>query len=94
MFPKSRNAPTFDNGQPLYHLNVGTGKDLSIKELALTISRLTKFKGSIIWDDSKPNGTPQKKLDVNRINKLGWTHKIKLEDGIKQTISNYREYYK
>ena len=93
-FPKSRNAPTFNNGQPLYYLNVGTGKDLSIKELALIISRLTKFKGNIIWDESKPNGTPQKKLDVTRINKLGWTHKIRLEDGIKQTISNYRENYK
>ena len=90
-FPKSKNAPILENGQPLYYLNVGTGKDLSIKELALIIARLTKFKGKIIWDKSKPNGTPQKRLDVTRINKLGWEHKINLEEGIERTIFNYRE---
>ena len=90
-FPKSKKAPAYDSGRPLYHLNVGTGKDLSIKELALMISRLTEYKGKIIWDKSKPDGTPQKRLDVKRINKLGWKYKIKLEDGIKETIINYRE---
>ena len=90
-WPKENiNSPTYDDGRPLYHLNVGTGKDLSIRELASLISKLTKFKGEIIWDKSKPDGTPQKRLDVNRINKLGWEYKIKLEDGIKQTISYYR----
>ena len=90
-FPKSKKAPVFDSGRPLYHLNVGTGKDLSIKELALMIARLTEYKGKIIWDKSKPDGTPQKRLDVKRINKLGWRYKIKLEDGIKETIINYRK---
>ena len=92
-YPKSENSPKFENGNPLYYLNVGTGKDLSIKELALMIARLTNYKGKIIWDKSKPDGTPQKKLDVKRINKLGWKYKIELEDGIKQTIINYQENY-
>lgn len=92
-YPKSKKAPVFDNGKPLYYLNVGTGKDLSIQELALMIARLTNYKGEIIWDKSKPDGTPQKKLYVKRINELGWKYKIKLEDGIKQTILNYREKY-
>ena len=92
--PKNHNSPTYSDGSPLYHLNVGTGKDLSIKELALMIASLTNYKGEIIWDKSKPDGTPQKKLDVSRINKLGWKHKIKLKDGIKQTIINYEEIYK
>ena len=91
--PKRKNAPKLENGKPLYYLNVGTGKDLSIKELAIMIAKLTKFHGEIIWDNSKPDGTPQKRLDVQRINNLGWKYKIKLEDGIKQTIINYREKY-
>ena len=69
--PKSKNAPKLDNGNPLYYLNVGTGKDLSIRELAIMIAKLTKFNGEIIWDKSKPDGTPQKRLDVQRINNLG-----------------------
>ena len=91
--PKDHNSPTYNNGRPLYHLNVGTGKDLSIKELALMIAKLTNYKGNIIWDKSKPDGTPQKKLDVSKINKLGWKHKIKLKDGIKQSILDYKEIY-
>ena len=92
--PKNQNSPTYSDGRPLYHLNVGTGKDLSIKELALMIANLTNYKGNIIWDKSKPDGTPQKKLDVSKINKLGWKHKIKLKDGIQQSILNYQETYK
>ena len=92
--PKNHNSPTYNDGRPLYHLNVGTGKVVSIRELALTIASLTNYNGEIIWDKSKPDGTPQKKLDVSRINKLGWKHKIKLKDGIKQTIINYEEIYK
>ncbi len=91
--PKNHKSPTYNNGRPLYHLNVGTGKDLSIKELALMIANLSNYKGKIIWDNSKPDGTLQKKLDISRINKLGWKHKIKLKDGIEQTILNYREKY-
>ena len=71
------------------YINVGTGKDISIKDLAIKIALLTKFKGEIIWDKSKPDGTPRKLLDVNRLNNLGWKASIKLEDGIKNTIRDY-----
>lgn len=64
------------------HLNVGVGNDISIKELALLIKDISQFKGDIHWDTSKPDGTPQKLLDVSRINKYGWQAKISLKDGI------------
>ena len=72
------------------HLNIGTGKDLSIKELALLIASLAGFKGEIIWDTSKPDGTPRKTLDVSRIKTLGWKPTIRLEDGIASTIAWYK----
>lgn len=72
------------------HLNIGTGKDLSIKELALLIASLAGFKGEIIWDTSKPDGTPRKTLDVSRIKALGWKPTIRLEDGIASTIAWYK----
>ena len=67
------------NGEPLSFLNVGTGKDISIKELANLISKLCNYKGDILWDHSKPDGTPKKLLDVSRLNKLGWQPKIEFE---------------
>ena len=71
------------------HLNVGTGEDVTIKELASLISDLTGFEGEILWDASKADGTPRKVLDVQRIKKLGWTPKISLRDGIESTIAWY-----
>lgn len=73
------------------HLNVGTGQDLTIKELASLISELTNFEGEILWDSSKLDGTPRKVLDIQRIQKLGWAHKISLREGIQSTIDWYRE---
>jgi GDP-L-fucose synthase len=70
-------------------LNVGTGKDCTIKELAETISQITKFKGTINWDSSKPDGTPRKLLDVSRINNLGWKAKIDLKEGLEHTYNCY-----
>jgi len=70
-------------------LNVGTGKDLSIKDLALLISKITSFKGEIKWDSSKPDGTPRKLLDISRIKKLGWEPKISLEKGLTQTYEDF-----
>ncbi len=64
------------------HLNIGVGNDISIKELADMIKEISQFKGDIHWDASKPDGTPQKLLDVSRINKYGWQAKISLKDGI------------
>lgn len=64
-------------------VNIGTGTDLSIKELAVMIQKIVGFKGKIVWDSNKPNGTPRKLLDVSLIHSLGWQHSIDLEDGIK-----------
>ena len=84
-------APKDINGNPLYYLNVGTGKDISIKELANLISELVGFKGKVKWDLSKPEGTPKKQLDISRIRNLGWEPKISLVDGLKSTIEQYAE---
>ena len=75
----------------LHFLNVGTGIDLSIQELAEKIAKLTNFKGEIFWDKTKPDGTYKKQLDVSRIKKLGWSPKISLDDGIRMTLKNYLE---
>lgn len=86
--PSDDNSPRDSNGRILNHLNIGTGKDITIKELVSKIAKLTSYKGEILWDSSKPDGTPKKLLDVSRINNLGWKAKIKLDSGIKQTINN------
>jgi len=71
-------------------LNVGTGKDMSIHDLALLVREISGFTGNIEWDKDKPNGTPRKLLDVNRITELGWRPEIKLEDGIRIVYSKYK----
>jgi GDP-L-fucose synthase len=76
----------FDGDTPL---NVGCGEDITIKELAETVARVVGFKGALEWDLSKPDGTPQKLLDTSKINQLGWTPVIKLEDGIRDTYNWY-----
>ena len=87
--PSSINAPLNENGKPLLYLNVGTGRDISIKDLSNKIANILKFKGEILWDKSKPDGTPKKQLDISRIKQLGWSPKIELEHGLTETISNY-----
>ncbi len=72
------------------HLNVGTGEDLTIKELADLISREVGYRGEIIWDHTKPDGTPRKVLDVSRMKSLGWKPKIELKEGIRKTIEYFR----
>ena len=72
-------------------LNVGTGYEISIKELAMLISKETGFNGEIKWNTEKPNGTPRKLLDSSRIRELGWSPKINLELGIRTTIEWFRE---
>ena len=81
-FPDINNAPLDMDGHSLMHLNVGTGKDITINSLAEKIAAITDFKGEIIWDMSKPDGTPKKLLDINRIKKLGWEANIDLDNGI------------
>ncbi|MNX87178.1 GDP-L-fucose synthase [compost metagenome] len=73
-------------------INVGTGDDVTIRELAELIADVIGFKGEIQWDTSKPDGTPRKLLDVNRINALMWTACTSLEDGIRQTYKWYLEH--
>jgi GDP-L-fucose synthase len=73
------------------HLNVGTGEDLTIHELATKVSIATGFKGQIEWDSSKPDGTPRKVLDVTRVSNLGWRPTITLDEGIASTIAWYKD---
>ena len=76
----------YDDGAPI---NVGWGKDISIKDLAKLIAEVVGFEGSIEWDMSKPDGTPRKLLDVSKIQSLGWQPKIELREGIKSTYEWY-----
>jgi GDP-L-fucose synthase len=75
------------------HLNIGTGVDLTIKELALRISKFSNFNGETRWDSSKPDGTPRKVLDVSRLKALGWEPKISLDHGIQETIAYFEANY-
>ena len=78
----------YDDGA---HLNVGSGEDLPIADLALMISRLSGFSGKIEWDSSKPDGTPRKVLDVTKMKNLGWAPAISLEAGIASTIEWFKD---
>ena len=73
------------------HINVGTGEDVTIKELAETISDVVEFTGGIKWDTTKPNGTPRKVMNVDRIKALGWEPKISLREGIQSTYEWYKK---
>lgn len=75
----------------LSHLNVGTGVDLCIRELAEAVSKATGFSGSIYWDATKPDGTPKKQLDVSRLASLGWQASIPLSEGLASTVALFRE---
>ena len=89
--PKAKNAPLNEQGKKLTYLNIGTGKDISIKELSIKIAKASNFKGEIIWDKQKPDGVPKKQLDVSRINSLGWKSKIDLDTGIRNSVKEYQE---
>jgi GDP-L-fucose synthase len=78
-----------ENGE--CYLNIGAGYDITIKELAEIIKNIIGFDGELIWDTSKPDGTPKRLLDSTKINKLGWQPKINLEDGIKMAYKWYKE---
>ena len=76
----------------LSHLNVGTGVDCSIRELAETVARVTGFGGRLVWDASKPDGAPRKLMDVSRLAALGWRAAIPLEEGLRDTYEWFREH--
>jgi GDP-L-fucose synthase len=70
-------------------VNIGVGNDLTIKELAELIKKITGFEGSIVFDASKPDGTPRKLMDVSKLNALGWKATISLQEGIKNVYQNH-----
>ncbi|UTW63457.1 GDP-L-fucose synthase [bacterium SCSIO 12741] len=72
-------------------LNIGTGSDVTIKELALTIKEIVGFEGDLVFDTDKPDGTPRKLMDVGRLHKLGWQHRIELKDGIRSVYNEVKE---
>jgi GDP-L-fucose synthase len=79
----------YDEGEPI---NVGTGVDLTISELAVLVKEIVGFSGSIVWDATKPDGSPRKQLDTRRINQLGWKPTIGLEEGIRRTYAWFLEH--
>jgi GDP-L-fucose synthase len=72
-------------------LNIGTGKDITIKELAELIKEIVGYEGEIKFDATKPDGTPRKLLDVSRLHATGWKHKIELREGIQSTYEWFKE---
>lgn len=89
--PAAAAAPCDETGEPLAFLNVGTGVDLTIRDLAEAVAAATGFTGRIVWDASKPDGTPKKQLDVSRLRALGWQAEIPLADGLRSTVASFRE---
>ncbi|WP_278843689.1 GDP-L-fucose synthase family protein [Hoylesella timonensis] len=73
------------------HINIGTGKELTIKQLSELIVRTVDFTGTIVWDESKPDGTPRKLIDVSKLHSLGWTHKVEIEQGVQKLYDWYRQ---
>ena len=72
-----------------HHINIGTGKEVTIRQLSEFIKQATGFGGDILFDSTKPDGTPRKLLDVSKLADMGWTYKVELEDGIKRMYENY-----
>ena len=73
------------------HINIGTGKELTIKQLSELIVRTIDFTGTVVWDESKPDGTPRKLIDVSKLHSLGWTHKVEIEQGVQKLYDWYRQ---
>ena len=86
----SVDAPKDESGKELGLLNVGTGVDCTIKQLAQQVAAATGFVGEIHWDKSKPDGTPKKQLDVSRLKAMGWSAQISLNEGLLMAIEDFR----
>ena len=80
-----------ENKLPEYLYNVGSGKDITIKELAETIQKITGYQGNIIWDTTKPDGTTRKLMDVSKMKEIGWEYSTELKEGIEKTYSWFLE---
>ena len=87
----SANAPCDSSSQPIPFLNVGTGIDISILHIAEQIAEVVGFDGQIVWDTSKPDGTPKKQLDVSRPARLGWKSSIPLEQGLALAYEDFQQ---
>ena len=81
-----------ENYDGAQHMNVGTGADVTIKELAEAVAATVGYEGATQWDTSKPDGTPQKLLDVSKLKATGWFPTIGLEQGLKSTVEWFREH--
>jgi GDP-L-fucose synthase len=79
------------NYEGTQHVNIGTGVDLSIKDLAIMIGKIVGFNGEITHDLSKPDGTPRKLMDVSYLHRLGWKHRIGLEEGIRLVYEDFKK---
>lgn len=73
------------------HINIGTGKELTIKQLSELIVQTVGFTGTVVWDESKPDGTPRKLIDVSKLHSLGWTHKVEIQQGVQKLYDWYRQ---
>lgn len=73
------------------HVNIGTGKEVTIKELAELVKRITGYEGEIFWNSAMPDGTPRKLTDVSKLHGLGWKHKVELEEGVRLAYDWFRE---
>lgn len=89
--PLGSNAPRDDGGQPLSFINVGTGVDQTIRELAKLVADATGFRGEILWDKDKLDGTPKKQLDISRLKAMGWQPRISLTEGLISTVKIFRQ---
>ena len=84
------DAPKNDAGQPLAFLNVGTGIDLTIRSLAEQIAAVVGFVGDLLWDTTKPDGTPKKQLDVSRLQAMGWSASMPLAEGLPRAYADFK----
>jgi len=87
--PTAADSPRDEVGEPLPFLNVGTGCDISIRELAKQVATTVGYPGQIQWDQSKPDGTPKKQLDVSRLQTMGWQAQISLKKGLELTYADF-----
>ncbi len=80
-----------ENYSGMQHVNIGTGKEITIKALAELVKKTVGFRGDIVWNSSMPDGTPRKLLNVDKLHNIGWTEKVSLEEGIKREYDWYKE---
>ena len=83
------NENLYDSNKFNGLINVGSGSDISIKELSKLVSSIIGYEGDIIWDKSKPDGSPRKLLDISKLKRIGWRPNTKLKEGIKLTLDSY-----